>query len=585
MPFGKSCVRLCSAECLFSNKEARSDQEHLSGVILLNSPENAQWSCKEYFRLWKLYRGKRHASSPLPKRPICYFICADGAYDALLHYYYTHYDELCDLGLFPDGHGKSRGTGETVPLPPFPLCDIVIGDMDSSNRFKKYINTSEVQDQPRKDSSQTEHLAFAQESQLPFLVTGGWYNHVKEIPCEMLGKIRLRALALARGGGDGGYPVLESTLPYLFPITCQMTTDFSKSMLILRRLKRRYPCDFPEYYDDGAPLWRDPSNKRRPFIDRYDDANDDDEMMTEEERDAAAPTAPLVQAIIQRFGDAMRSLIDSHEALSKVMPQHEEQRDELRESFEGVNDAEAKRLENMRCANLLNEVWKNSVIGRREGGNAYDTLSLHTCILPSVAILGSLGGRLDQEIASVSSLFNFESEFHMILTNKWNVMFPCATNGVTLWLHPSPDADKPGGVEGFQQPVLGDPNDITSKTNDKGGCGQNVPSSTGKRAQQLDREGDLCGIVPFGFVQQMETTGFLYNIVKGRSGPPWGHYDGVTQTEQFVFSFSGIVSTSNTAVAPMMLVDMRILSHTDDDKNASYDNPPTLLTTNRLTSS
>lgn len=50
---------------------------------------------------------------------------------------------------------------------------------------------------------------------------------------------------------------------------------------------------------------------------------------------------------------------------------------------------------------------------------------MKTVILPNVAVLGALGGRFDHEMGVVCCLVRFARNFHLMVTNRSNVMFAC----------------------------------------------------------------------------------------------------------------------------------------------------------------
>ncbi|CAD2219637.1 Thiamin pyrophosphokinase, catalytic domain/Thiamin pyrophosphokinase, vitamin B1 binding domain containing protein, putative [Angomonas deanei] len=153
------------------------------------------------------------------------------------------------------------------------------------------------------------------------------------------------------------------------------------------------------------------------------------------------------------------------------------------------------------------------------------SVALTAVQLPSVLVFGALGGRLDHEIAAFCCASQYSQEVNLVLLNQMNVVVACWPDGVTEWI------------------TTMDSRETESK--------------------------QYCGIVPFGVVQSLETAGLLYNIVYGHPD----RYDGVTQTSTLDFSFKGMVSTCNEAIAKVVTIDLTPVE--------GRSNPPTLLMCSR----
>ncbi|KAG5484082.1 hypothetical protein LSCM1_05937 [Leishmania martiniquensis] len=168
---------------------------------------------------------------------------------------------------------------------------------------------------------------------------------------------------------------------------------------------------------------------------------------------------------------------------------------------------------------------------------------LVTRVLPNVAVFGALGGRMDHEIGVISCLLRHARVFHLMAINKYNVLFSCWPDGVTQFVLP-PSWSPPGLAAAGAY---------------------------------------MCGIVPFGFLREMETAGLLWNVVKGRPDV----YDGYTQTSGYRLAFDGLVSACNTVTSPVVTIDLRPLhclqgsaapTRCTCDPDAPSVNPPTLFT-------
>lgn len=155
--------------------------------------------------------------------------------------------------------------------------------------------------------------------------------------------------------------------------------------------------------------------------------------------------------------------------------------------------------------------------------------------LPNVVVFGALGGRFDHEMACANCVLQHSQRYNMLVANEFNIITACLPDGITQWLTTMGEA-----------PIH-----------------RVVPHK--------------CGVIPMGTIQEMETTGLQYNVVKGRPG----RYDGYTQTDGYRFAFDALISSCNTVTSPIVTVDLRPL-HQPTPALATLSvphNPPTLLTT------
>ncbi|CBH17290.1 hypothetical protein, conserved [Trypanosoma brucei gambiense DAL972] len=278
--------------------------DQVGGVVLLNNPTNGSWEYDEYLRLLTTKRYSRIPSWEAHSTAQCYFVCADGVYPKLQSYVKERQVSHPHLRLFQF----------------FPLCDAVIGDMDS------YV-TSYEKDGCERPSSTPE----------------GGYGTVDDIPVEVLDTIhhRCRSAAALFREVDGSVPDTplngwkmlheEHSHPLLRPlwlhIQCQITTDFKKALTLLKRLRKRYP-------DENAvvlpPVLRSPGAARiletgGGVVDQRNCGCDNDPIQERELCVAASqvealllPTVVAVGAFGGRFdhevGAISTMLSESHDA-------------------------------------------------------------------------------------------------------------------------------------------------------------------------------------------------------------------------------------------------------------------------------
>lgn len=306
------------------------------------------------------------------------------------------------------------------------------------------------------------------------------YDAVTDIPDGVLASIRARALS-----GTTSAP------PFYIRIACQMTNDYQKAVGLLQRLEDAFPLDFPRLRRDGTcstfVLCCDPCVRAEAMSERYTAAKE-------------AVLGSLATKSAGAWGE-----------------------------FASAADREAERG---RIASLLEEVTAC-------GDGAKRGLS-RSHMLPSVAVMGALGGRFDHEMGSMNCVLQHSRTYHMMVTNAENIITACWPDGVTQWL----------------------------TYNEEG-------EGAGKK--QRERCGG-CGILPMGTVREMETTGLLYNIVKGRPS----RCDAVTQTSGYRFSFDGLLSSCNCVSDRIVTVDVRPLHQpAQRDTEEGSVNPPTLLSCSR----
>nr|CCC94955.1 conserved hypothetical protein [Trypanosoma congolense IL3000] len=194
--------------------------DQVSGVVLLNNPSNGPWEYEEYLRLLILKRYTDAHPKQVTSSSRCYFICADGAYPVLKAYVKRQQLQRNCFHLF--GY--------------FPLCDAVIGDMDS------YTSSYEL-DGCQKPPSTPE----------------GGYDTVNDIPTEVIDTIRriseftaahfleingkIQDASFGEWEGMRGENTGLLLSPPWLQLRCQLTTDFKKSLMLLSRLCR--------YHSDG----------------------------------------------------------------------------------------------------------------------------------------------------------------------------------------------------------------------------------------------------------------------------------------------------------------------------------------------
>ncbi|EPY22869.1 hypothetical protein STCU_08087 [Strigomonas culicis] len=406
----------------------------LAAVVLLNSPTNGEWEYREYLRLFLSRRLLPVGGAPAAAT---FFLCADGAYERLYHFYADH-GVAALLGDGPSERGEQHAAQVAALLDTCGLCDVVIGDMDSSHvgdgsRADRHLRTTEL------------------------------YPAVSAIPAEELDRILAR-VAQATAAPPAETPARR---PCRIPVSCQMTTDFEKCILLLQRLRARLPAGGPQAADGAAP----------------------------------APWVAFCEVAVRKEQDACAALSAAGAA----------------------NDA--ARLEAARCHTLLRAAAGGSAAplyaGTREEAAAHGCSAgsptapdcggrVCTVLLPHVAVLGAFGGRLDHELGNLCCVLKFATAFHLMLTNATNVAFACWPDGITQWVTPRAWAAVPA-------------------------------------------ERTHCGVITMGAVQQIETTGLLYNMVKGRPH----RYDGVTQTEGLQFGFDALISACNQYPGEVVTIDLR----------------------------
>ncbi|AIN96539.1 thiamin pyrophosphokinase, putative [Leishmania panamensis] len=506
--------KLCSCNALLVQSttdavtaDASVPDTSLFGVILLNSPANTEEDFGSYIRIFERHRGrvalascagteKDKGTTPVSRKAKernPYFICADGAYAALGEYCAKHYSSVA-------ASSSGSKTEDQSTFTPLRLCDALIGDMDS-------LPTTQLMRVAEADSAEV-LLATADGSEPPH---GGdddqgndrgerhplFHENVNSIPVKLLEAIRRRrdAYSHREAFSSSRTPVEPLTV---LPVACQMTTDFEKCVMLLQRLWA---------LDLGMPGARTREDSRQGFNQEV----------------------PLAE--------------QSHEATSLAV----EYVARLPETSSTADvQAGGDQQEARRCRRLVESVTPSS-----SGTTEQATHRLKTRVLPNVAVLGALGGRIDHEIGIISCLLRYARVFHIMAINKYNVLFACWPDGVTQFVLPpswSPPRPAPGATA--------------------------APY--------------MCGVVPFGPLRELETAGLLWNVVKGRPEV----YDGYTQTNSYRLAFDGLVSTCNTVTSPVVTIDVRplhcapgqcsssseALTKCNCDPDAPSVNPPTLFT-------
>lgn len=507
--------KLCSCNAVLApgktdavTTDAPISDTALFGVILLNSPANTDEDFAAYIRFLERHRGRvapassaREGEEETEAAPVSrelhdrgpYFICADGAYAALKRYCAEHYISIA-------GSGSGSSTAVQSAFTASHLCDALIGDLDSLSATHAMLLA---------DAGDAEIvLAAAADAEPPHRRDGGQGNNggdkrllfhdtVDSIPVGLLEKIRRRRDASRHLEASA-----SSTTPVepfvLLPVACQMSTDFTKCVALLHRLWA---------LDAGMP---DPLNG----VDSLHGFNQE------------VPLAAQSPDVTSLASDCVARL---PEALSTAEMQ-----------------AEGDRQEADRCRRLLESVTPSAPLTTEQPAQL-----LETRVLPNIAVFGALGGRIDHEFGVVCCLLCYARVFHIMVMNKYNVLFACWPDGVTQFV--LPPSWSPSG---------------------------SAPRETAAPY--------MCGIIPFGVVREMETTGLLWNVVKGRPEV----YDGYTQTNGYRLAFDGLVSACNTVTSPIVTIDVRPLRcalgpccpgsaapmKCSCDPDAPSVNPPTLFT-------
>lgn len=555
--------KLFSNEMLFSTSgipRRRSELEFarvmpLSAVLLMNSPSLGDWEWKEYARLCAAYRsGRRSSTEPRPSRmsesttaepdemPIpCYFICADGAYSALRRRWEAQ-------------KGASHCDGsESLVLQQMP--DVVIGDMDScepddlpfeAKAVEKKTNALQSDNDlkasrtDKRDPNTDVNLTRALPGYLHF------YPTVADIPMEVLAAIRERSISRISSETHGDRSSVGVQPPFFFRIGCQMTTDFQKVMLLVERLEQAFPLDFPRFRRDSS------SAETAPFIHVADDG-------------------VLARQVQQTYLQVRQDLIRTME-------------DRVAGAWvEGVAE-EGLQKERSRVVALLHALTGGTGAERAthsaathdtEASTSTGSEKVVTHLLPNVAVYGAIGGRFDHEMGVMSCVLEYAERYHVMVTNPHNIIMACWPDGLTQWvtyneLHPDVVLQRSGADAETTNPP--------------------ITKHEGKTEKHCEKSGG-CGVIPMGTVKELETTGFLYNIVKGRPST----FDGVTQTSGYRFAFGGLLSACNIVNDCIVTVDLRPtrqldqscvcgaenpLPRTFSPEGDTY-NPPTLLTCSR----
>ncbi|KAK7197671.1 thiamine pyrophosphokinase, vitamin B1 binding domain containing protein [Novymonas esmeraldas] len=390
------------------------------------------------------------------------------------------------------GQADSDANSAAAAAAALRLSDALIGDMDSLSAA-----------QLTHVAAAAAAAAAATTSDVPESTTDAADDHaaqpplfhadVAAIPTSLLEAIRRRrdAYAYAHRTGAAASPLV------VLPVSCQMTTDFQKCVALLQRLHslEHGAAEVPMQVD-GLP------------------GADEVVPLAQQSREAAALAAEYEARLPETSSTAAVQA--------------------------GEDQQEAAR-----CQHLLDEMSTSAT------NTTPSTAAPHlvTRVLPNVAVFGALGGRVDHEIGVMCCLLRYARVFHVMVINKYNVLFACWPDGVTQLVLPpqwSPPSPAPGATA--------------------------APY--------------MCGIIPFGVSLEMETTGFLWNVVKGRPDV----YDGYTQTSGYRLAFDGLVSACNTVTSPIVTIDVRPLRLAGGgaatwlsslDPDAPSMNPPTLFTLGR----
>ncbi|KAG5509604.1 hypothetical protein JKF63_06309 [Porcisia hertigi] len=471
--------KLCSCNALLAvdgsdaaSTDAPVPDTSLFGVILLNSPANTDEDFASYIRLFERHRGRvfegvaagkaevageeEAAPAPVSGRHTPYFICADGAYAALARYL----AKRCPGVVGSGSDGKNAVQSAPMALR---LFDALIGDMDSLSarqlmRFAptggaNAASTSAAGGELPNERGDVQGNCGSDERSL-------FYDRVDTIPAELVEAIRRRRDAYTCGESSATSPVPVEP-PVVLPVACQMTTDFGKCVALLLR------------------LWA---------------------------LDAGLPDTPTGVNHLQGLDQEVPLAEQSHEATA-LAAEYVARLPET-SSTAAVQAGEDER-EAGRCRRLLESVTPSAPSTTEQPPRR-----LETRVLPNVAVFGALGGRVDHEMGAICCLLRYARVFHIMVVNKYNILFACWPDGVTQVVLPRSWSPPGAAVAPY-----------------------------------------MCGIVPFGSLREAETAGFLWNMVKGRPEV----YDGYTQTNGYRLAFDGIVSVCNTVTSPVVTIDVRPL--------------------------
>lgn len=481
--------------------------QYISALILLNSPTNGDYEFGNYYCTHTQYT--RHiccGSEVHHKIPPCLFICADGAYKSLQKLYSTA--------------GSKRVTHNTCTNEDYcsNLCDVVIGDMDSYDYSEQFA---------------TDVIAHSDQPIDLEKGTPAVYDTVESIPDEVLNHIHQRMLTR-------DVDPRRHQRPMLLHIKCCITTDFEKCVLLVKRLQGAFGESFPRYISTARS---DASDSALPCHTREHTRNSHRDMESQDNTKMSA---------LQK-GDYMSDLVRLSQQMTKRQIKQLEDRtisapianDDERAAMEG----ECKRARALlkECAQLNPPTG----IAHSEGETKR---TITTVVLPSIAVLGGHGGRLDHEIATLNCILKYAKLFHIMLFDESNVTMACWPDGITQWL----SSDSLARLSRAE-----------------------VDSTTPHHEEQKDQQRQTystCAVIPFGIVEEMETTGLRWNIVKGRPHK----CDLITQTEGYTFAFGHLLSTSNIIDEPLVTIDLRPTSQQNVNTEAEngYDliNPPTIFT-------
>lgn len=499
--------------------------EHVFGVVLLNSPVNDKWGFEEFIRLHGQLRGtKKRTTAEAPQfsfsateggpersgtaRP-SYFICADGAYTSL--------QEYC--------------VDQKRPYSASDLCDVVIGDMDSFCASSLHGPGGCFPDSAEGAGGLCTTSSIQQGDQPPH-----FYASVASIPTHVLDAIRRRT-----GEGADAFTsasprpmpctgILAETVDssssskassIVLPIRCQMNTDFQKAMQLLRRLHQMEtavtdPTEEVKKADYHGCLSGSVHQHTRPFTSRN-----------------TAPSGETTDSDLAGGSNVYGGARISHDKGVASLLEHFHA-SACADAAKIAGDSQAEEVD--RVTTLLHDVMdRNSGTATAEKDASHCPPPFHpssssflssetylrTVALPNVIALGALGGRIDHEMSVMSCVLQNAQHFHLVVLDEANMLFACWPDGVTQWLLPWP-----------------------TTTASSSSPPPSVPALT-------------CGVIPFGTVVELETTGLTWNIVCGRPH----RYDGVTGTATLRFAFDAMLSTSNIVASSLVTIDLRPLSH------------------------
>ncbi|KAL7711281.1 hypothetical protein N2W54_002427 [Lotmaria passim] len=520
--------KLCSCNAvLCSPEEAKTAPDtELFGVLLLNSPANTEADFAEYVRLYRLYRGGGGTEGDaVPKNKkgedySPYFICADGAYAGLKQYCAAHCTES-------DAAAAAAAAAPTKPANGKPS-----GANSAMDAEKGYAQATTTHAPDR---------SAIMAMQLCDVLIGD----MDSISLTQLR--RVAAVAAAAEDMRASSPTTTQSSPQLHEgeaASFYHETVAAIPVPLLEVIRRRRDEAVRRRHQPATPAHAKTVPVVLPIA---------CQMSTDFHKGVA-----LLERLRRLEQGNTESLSEEQQAAYYLAHQEPCEVAELMATCdaewetaceESARQAGEDAQEAARCRQLINSVSPST------------SSAVRTQVLPNVAVFGALGGRIDHEIGAMVCVMRFARIFHLLVVNSYNVLFACWPDGVTQLLMP------PSWTQ--QANLSKDPSvQLTASA---------APTTT-------TVEPYMNGVVQFGVLREMETTGCLWNVVKGRRDC----YDGFTHTNECRFAFDDLISVCNSITSRLVTVDLRPLNC--DTSNPAWDpaapsvNPPTLFLLGRLKS-